>query len=89
MVAKSNNSLEHRDALLARVTVAPAVVLRAVDEVNVPVAGNCDWRQAPCFGISIKALNNKHLVDHALAFVHVPCLDEGAFLMGDGGCAIL
>ena len=71
--SKSGNSL------LASVTVAPSVVLWAVDQVDVTIRCNCYWGQTSSFSVGVQTFQNQHFVFDVFTFVSVPRLVENAF----------
>ena len=60
--AQCDQRVERGNALLARVAEAPALVHGTIQEVDVPISCQGDWREPSVFGISVHALDDKHLV---------------------------
>jgi len=76
---RSDEGHEGGDALLAGVAEAPAVVLGAVDEVQVAGVGEDRyWTEPARLGVVVHALDDEHFVAEAAAFVGLPVGHVGA-----------
>lgn len=82
-----DKSHESRQPLSARVTTAPAMVLRAVDQINISVAQDGYRRKTSSFCVRVHAFNDQHLVvDVIHTFVGLPVGPISAVLISNNTC---
>eukprot|EP01136_Pigoraptor_vietnamica_P041252 Opistho-1_new@14025 len=75
VAAHAHDGEERREALEARVVLAPAVVLGAVEEIHRPVRRERERRQAARLRVRIEAFDDQQAVGSAGAAVRIPRLD--------------
>lgn len=66
------NSHEGRESLLAGVPSAPAMVLGAINQVDIIIDKHSHWGQAPSLRVRVHTLHDQHAVVGARTSVGLP-----------------
>lgn len=67
-----NDGVEGADPLLTGVTMAPSMVLRAIDQIHVPPREECHGRNSSGLRVRVHALHDHHYVVETGALVCLP-----------------